>query len=72
MTSSLSEALANIARIGFQRFRRQSALAAQMGKPARHLERESLVGAGEFDRLSESWVGHWIVFKAMLALEGFS
>ncbi len=61
------EALPDIAGIGFQRLRRQPPLGAQMRQPPRHLERDGLVGAGEFDRLgggggSGFGFGHGTIF----------
>src|SRR5581483_11613513 len=45
------EALPDVAGIGLQRLRRQPPLALQMRQPARHLQRDALIGAGELDRL---------------------
>ena len=70
MLAEEGEALAHVARIGLKRLRRQSALAAQMRQPARHLKREIVIGA--FDRLNrESRLGHGLLFNALLALYDF-
>ena len=51
MLAEKGEALPDVAGIGFQRLRRQPPFGAQMRQPARHLQRDGLVGAVEFDRL---------------------
>ncbi len=59
MLAEESQALAEVAGIGFERLRRQPPLGAQMRQPARHLQREAFVGAVEFDRLKcRNWLGH--------------
>jgi hypothetical protein len=53
------EALAEVAGVGFERLWRQPSLGAQMRQPARHLQREAVVGAIELDRLGRrNLLGH--------------
>src|SRR6202022_2601440 len=53
------ETLADVAGIGLERLRRQPSLSAQMRQPTRHFQRDTVVGAGEFNSLnSGSWLGH--------------
>ena len=61
-----AQALPQIAGIGFQRLRRQPPFGAQMRQPARHLQRQTFVGAIEFDRLDwRGGFGHGVVLRAM-------
>jgi hypothetical protein len=54
-----SQALAEVAGVGLKRLWREPPLGAQMRQPARHLQREVLVGAVELDRLwCRNWLGH--------------
>ena len=52
MLAEKDQALAEVAGIGLQRLRRQPPFGAQMRQPARHLQRDVVGGAVEFDRLT--------------------
>jgi hypothetical protein len=58
MLAEKHQALPDIAAISLHRLRRQPPLGAQMRQPSRHLQRDVVGGAGEFDGRGGSRLGH--------------